>query len=107
MKFIFFCLLFCEIPLCRKIEKYREDSFLKASDEILAHRNSRVAGTFNSASATQSDFLKQEYSEAVGAHGNEYPFQKACQNFAFDYTQKSSWMQNLPSSDAMVKYSYI
>ncbi|KAL1805733.1 hypothetical protein ACET3Z_028801 [Daucus carota] len=85
----------------RKIEKYREDSFLKASDEILAHRNSRVAGTFNSASATQSDFLKQEYSEAVGAHGNEYPFQKACQNFAFDYTQKSSWMQNLPSSDAM------
>ncbi|KAK1378493.1 hypothetical protein POM88_025237 [Heracleum sosnowskyi] len=96
----------------RKLEYYGEEAFPSAADEILAYRASEVAGTFDSASAPQSDFLRQEYPEAE-AHGSQYnfttdstdyPYQNAHQqNLAPGYAQTSSWMQDLASfSNAMV-----
>ncbi|KAL8103500.1 uncharacterized protein LOC141677859 isoform X2 [Apium graveolens] len=95
----------------RKLEYYGKEVFPTAADEILAYRASRVARTFDLASASQSDFLKQEYPEAV-AHGSQYnftanstdyPFKTAHQlNLAPSYAQTNSWMQDLYSfSDAM------
>lgn len=97
--------------LRRKLENYSDDAFPTAADEILAYRASGVGGTFDSASASQSDFLKQEYPEAA-AHGSQYtdyPYQNAHQqNHAASYAQTSLWMQDLASfSNATVKYSFI
>lgn len=108
------CLPYAILP-CRKTEFYGKEAFLTVADEILAYRASGVAGTFDSASASQSNFIKQEYPEVVGSQytctpdSTNYPFQRARQqNTAFSYPQTSSWMQNLASfSNAMVKYSYI
>lgn len=96
----------------RKLEYHGEEAFSTAADEILAYRASGVAGTFGSASASQSDFFKKGHPEAA-AHGSQYnfttdstdyPFQNAHQqNLAPRYAQTSSWMQDLTSfSDAMV-----
>lgn len=108
----FVCCFPNEIRLCRKLEYYGEEAFPSATDKIIAYRASGVAGTFDSASAAQSDVLKKEYTEAA-AHGNQYnfttnstnyPYSNARQqNLAPSYAQTSSWMQDLASlSDAMV-----
>lgn len=109
---MFFCCLPYQILLRRKLEYYGEEAFATATDEILAYRASGVAGPFDSAYASQSDFLKQEYSEAA-AHesqynfttdSTDYPHQNAYrQNLAPSYAQTSSWMQDLAYlSDAVV-----
>lgn len=96
----------------RKEEYYGEEAFLTATDENLAYRATGVAGTFDLASASQSDFLKQQYPEAA-ARGSQYtftpastgyPFEKAQQqNIAFSYAQTSSRLPNIASfSDSMV-----